>query len=108
VKPGRESPFETALEKASGVISRSHRYPGHELQRCIEHPNRYILLARWDTIEDHTVGFRQWLEYQQWKSLLHHFSDPFQRLNITSRYLQAARRHRQNVCPLSLMRNWKG
>jgi heme-degrading monooxygenase HmoA len=35
------------------------------------------LLVRWDTIEDHTVGFRQSLEYQQWKSLLHHFYDPF-------------------------------
>jgi len=77
VKPGRESQFETAFEKASAIISQIHGYRGHELQRCIEHPNRYILLARWDTIEDHTVGFRQSLEYQQWKSLLHHFYDPF-------------------------------
>jgi heme-degrading monooxygenase HmoA len=77
VKPGRESQFEMAFEKASGIISRTHGYLGHELQRCIEHPSRYILLVRWDTIEDHTVGFRQSLEYQQWKSLLHHFYDPF-------------------------------
>lgn len=77
VKPGHESQFEMAFEKASGIISRIRGYRGHELQRCIEHPSRYILLARWDTIEDHTVGFRQSLEYQQWKSLLHHFYDPF-------------------------------
>ena len=77
VKPGRESQFESAFEKASAIVSRIHGYRGHELQRCIEHPNRYILLVRWDTIENHTVGFRQASESQQWKSLLHHFYDPF-------------------------------
>ncbi|NJL51951.1 MAG: antibiotic biosynthesis monooxygenase, partial [Hydrococcus sp. SU_1_0] len=29
-----------------------------------------------ETIEDHTVGFRQSAEYQIWKKLLHHFYDP--------------------------------
>lgn len=27
--------------------------------------------------QDHTVGFRQSDEYQEWKRLLHHFYDPF-------------------------------
>ena len=31
----------------------------------------------WDTLEDHTVGFRGSAAYQDWKRLLHHFYDPF-------------------------------
>ncbi len=48
-----------------------------ELHRCIEVPNRYLLLVRWQTVEDHTTGFRRSPEYDQWKQLLHHFYDPF-------------------------------
>ncbi|WP_239024125.1 antibiotic biosynthesis monooxygenase family protein [Paraglaciecola marina] len=52
-------------------------YIDHQLQRCLEKDNRYLLLVRWQTIEDHTLGFRGSPEYQQWKALLHHFYDPF-------------------------------
>ena len=52
-------------------------YISHQLQRCIEKENRYILLVNWETLEDHTVGFRSSDEYQEWKKLLHHFYDPF-------------------------------
>jgi heme-degrading monooxygenase HmoA len=77
IRLGLESPFESAFEKASGIIAKMQGYRGHDLQRCIEQPNRYILLVRWDSVEDHTVGFRQSAEYQQWRALLHHFYDPF-------------------------------
>jgi len=52
-------------------------YISHELQRSLEITNHYILLVRWQTLEDHTIGFRQSPEYQHWCSLLHHFYDPF-------------------------------
>jgi heme-degrading monooxygenase HmoA len=77
VRPTRVEDFEVAFEKASSIISRMRGYRGHELQRCMERANRYILLVRWDTLEHHTIGFRQSAEYQEWKSLLHHFYDPF-------------------------------
>jgi len=77
IKPGRESDFESAFENAESIISAMRGYRGHELHRCIEEPNRYLLLVRWDSLEDHTVGFRQSVEYGQWKALLHHFYDPF-------------------------------
>lgn len=32
---------------------------------------------KWETLEDHTVGFRQSKEYREWKEELHHFYDPF-------------------------------
>jgi len=43
----------------------------------VEHESRYILLVEWQTLEDHTTGFRQSYEYQQWRDLLHHFYSPF-------------------------------
>lgn len=52
-------------------------YISHELQRCIERGNEYILLVRWQTLHDHEVGFRQSSHYQEWRRLLHHFYEPF-------------------------------
>lgn len=77
VKPGLATEFETAFKTASTIIASLPGYISHELQRCIETANRYILLVRWQKLEDHTVGFRQSPKYQEWRSLLHHFYDPF-------------------------------
>lgn len=77
IKPGMAIEFEAAFNKASAIIASMPGYLSHELQRCLETPDRYILLVRWQTLEDHTIGFRQSLQYQTWRQLLHHFYDPF-------------------------------
>jgi heme-degrading monooxygenase HmoA len=77
VKAGREADFEAAFRKAEPLIAAITGYSGHEMRRRIEHPSRYLLVVKWEKIEDHTVGFRQSAEYQQWRALLHHFYDPF-------------------------------
>jgi len=77
VKPGLSQEFETAFKSASAIIASMPGYTSHELQRCIETANRYILLVHWQRLEDHTVGFRQSPQYQEWRRLLHHFYDPF-------------------------------
>jgi heme-degrading monooxygenase HmoA len=77
VKPGLESDFEAAFKIASKIISSSERYLSHELHRCIEVQGKYLLLVRWETLESHIVGFRGSAEYQEWKTLLHHFYEPF-------------------------------
>jgi heme-degrading monooxygenase HmoA len=69
--------FEAAFKQAECIISSMPGYVSHEFHKCIEVPTRYILLVRWKTLKDHTVGFRQSDEYQEWKRLLHHFYDPF-------------------------------
>jgi heme-degrading monooxygenase HmoA len=74
---GREAEFEAAFRQASPIIASMAGYQGHELQRCLESPAKYLLLVRWERLEDHTLGFRGSPEYQQWKRLLHHFYDPF-------------------------------
>jgi heme-degrading monooxygenase HmoA len=52
-------------------------YVSHELRRCVERPDDYILLVRWTSLEAHEVGFRGSPGYRQWRTLLHHFYDPF-------------------------------
>ena len=77
VKPGQSKDFEAAFHQAQTIISSMEGYISHQLQKCIEKPTRYILLVNWQTLEDHTQGFRGSTAYQEWRSLLHHFYDPF-------------------------------
>ena len=77
IKPSQTAQFEAAFGQASPIIASMKGYRGHELQHCIENDHQYTLLVRWDTLEDHTVGFRQSPQYQRWRAVLHHFYDPF-------------------------------
>jgi heme-degrading monooxygenase HmoA len=77
IKPGHEESFEAAFGQAQAIISSMPGYLSHQLQKCIEVSSRYLLLVNWQSLEDHTVGFRESAEYQEWKELLHHFYDPF-------------------------------
>lgn len=77
IKPGLTKAFEESFKKASKIISSMKGYIKHELQACIENDHQYILLVHWETLEAHTVGFRQSEPYQEWKALLHHYYDPF-------------------------------
>jgi heme-degrading monooxygenase HmoA len=77
VKPNLSSEFEIAFKTASIIIATMPGYVSHELQCCIETSNRYILLVRWQRLEDHTLGFRQSPQYEEWRSLLHHFYEPY-------------------------------
>ena len=77
IRTGETAEFEAAFQQASPLIASMPGYIDHELQKCVETSHRYILLVNWQTLEAHTVGFRQSPEYQEWKRLLHHFYDPF-------------------------------
>ncbi|GAA0134328.1 antibiotic biosynthesis monooxygenase [Paenibacillus sp. FSL W8-0186] len=77
VKPGTINDFESSFRQASKIISGMPGYIDHELHKCVEEENKYILLVKWRSITDHEVGFRKSEQYQEWKALLHHFYDPF-------------------------------
>jgi heme-degrading monooxygenase HmoA len=77
VRPDEQGSFEPTFERAKAIISASRGFRSLTLSRCIEQPNRYLLLVAWDTLEDHTEGFRGSPAYQEWRELLHHFYDPF-------------------------------
>ena len=77
IKEGLSQEFEQTFVVAQDIISSMKGYISHQLKKCVEADNKYILLVNWETIEDHEIGFRQSDEYKQWKVLLHHFYEPF-------------------------------
>ena len=77
IKKGLSQEFEKTFLVAQEIISSMKGYISHQLKKCIEEDDKYILLVHWETIEDHEIGFRQSDEYQQWKALLHRFYEPF-------------------------------
>ena len=77
MKPGRESQFESAFEKRLQSFLESM---GIEATNFNAVSNIRIATSCSSVgirLKINTVGFRQSSEYQQWKSLLHHFYDPF-------------------------------
>lgn len=77
VKEGEQSQFERDFALASKYISSIKGYKGHTLRKCIEQDNRYLLLVDWKDISSHEIGFRQSEAYKEWKELLHHYYNPF-------------------------------
>ena len=77
VKPGQSELFEKDFKEAGKYISSAPGYIKHNLKKCMEQADKYILLVEWEKLEDHTIGFRQSNVYQNWKDLLHHYYDPF-------------------------------
>jgi heme-degrading monooxygenase HmoA len=77
VVPGRESEFEAAFSEARQLISAMPGFLSLELSRNTHVANRYVLLVRWRSVEDHSDGFRRSHEYAEWSRLLHHFYEPF-------------------------------
>ena len=77
VKHGLESEFEAGVAKAAPIFQRAKGCKGMSLQRSVEKPARYRLFVTWDTIENHTVDFRNSADFQEWRKLVGHcFATP--------------------------------
>lgn len=74
IHPGQGPEFEKAAELGlSTVFPKAKGFRGHEVRRSIESPDRYVLLLRWDTLEDHTVAFRGSPLFGEWRALVSGF-----------------------------------
>jgi heme-degrading monooxygenase HmoA len=72
VKSGLEREFERGVAQALPIFQGCSGWRGMELQRSIECPNRFHLLARWDTVENHTVDFACSPAFHEWRKLVGH------------------------------------
>ena len=71
IAPGRQAEFDEAIVRgASTVVAKASGFRGWQVHQGIESPERYLLLIRWDTVEDHTVGFRQSEAFAQWRTIV--------------------------------------
>jgi heme-degrading monooxygenase HmoA len=90
IKPGEEPAFEQAFARAKTIIASMPGFISLSLDRCVEVSSRYLLLVEWEQLEDHTEGFRQSPEYEEWARLLHHFYDPFPTVHHYRRVVEIA------------------
>ena len=65
--------FEKILDAAKATISQSKGFVSIEFQKCIETPTKYLALIHWETLEDHTIGFRESPLFIEWRSILSPF-----------------------------------
>jgi heme-degrading monooxygenase HmoA len=71
IHPGKQAEFDAAIVKGvETVISKAKGFRGYKVNKGIESPERYILMIFWDTVENHTVDFRQSPAFQQWRAIV--------------------------------------
>lgn len=67
VHPGQESEFLAALEQAKLVVAQAHGFRGIDVKRGVERPSTFMLTLQWETLEDHTEGFRGGPLFPEWR-----------------------------------------
>lgn len=71
IQPGQQAAFSEAIQRGlSTVIAHAKGYRGFKVNHGIENPERYVLMIFWDTLEDHTVGFRESEAFAAWRSIV--------------------------------------
>ena len=77
VLEGRKAEFETTITAAvENLLSKSEGYLGFTFHGWgIERPNVYMFSVKWETLEHHTVGFRESDLFTQWRAIIGPFFD---------------------------------
>ena len=71
IDPAQAAAFEEAIERgARTVISNAKGFQAFQVNRSVESPGRYLLTIDWDTLEDHTVGFRGSAAFAEWRAIV--------------------------------------
>jgi heme-degrading monooxygenase HmoA len=70
IKPGTESAFEHGVTLAAPLFQRAKGCKGMQLLKSVEQPSHYTLMVTWETLEDHTVHFRESADFQEWRRLV--------------------------------------
>jgi heme-degrading monooxygenase HmoA len=71
IAPGQQVLFDEAIQRGlATVIAKAAGFRGYKVNKGIESPERYLLMVFWDTLEDHTVGFRQSPLFAEWRAIV--------------------------------------
>src|SRR5437867_8423690 len=71
IRPGTQHEFDAAIQRGvEQVISKSKGFSGYKVNKGIESPERYVLMIFWDTLENHTVDFREGPLFAQWRAIV--------------------------------------
>ncbi|MDZ5696633.1 antibiotic biosynthesis monooxygenase family protein [Chelativorans sp. M5D2P16] len=89
VKPGMETAFETGVAEAAPLFRRAKGCRAMALRRSQENPALYVLVVEGETLEDHTVQFRESEDFQTWRRLVGEtFAEPpeVEHLNLVAHH----------------------
>jgi heme-degrading monooxygenase HmoA len=75
VLPGTEDEFAAAVREGVRYVSDTPGFRTARLTRGVESRSRFVLLIEWDSVEAHTVGFRESENYGRWRELIAPFFD---------------------------------
>ncbi|MEY2953603.1 MAG: hypothetical protein RLZZ401_1690, partial [Pseudomonadota bacterium] len=71
IQPGQQAAFEEAIQRGlTTVASRAKGFKGAKVNRGIESPERFVLQIFWETLENHTVDFRQGPLFAEWRAIV--------------------------------------
>lgn len=73
LKPGTNKEFEAGVQKALEIFKRAKGCNNVELLQEVEDPLNYVLKIQWQTLENHTVDFRESEDFQKWRSIVGEF-----------------------------------
>jgi heme-degrading monooxygenase HmoA len=73
----RKAEFEVAIAGAvENFLSKADGYLGYTAQGWgIERPNVFMFTVAWETLEHHTVGFRESERFAEWRAVIGPFFD---------------------------------
>jgi heme-degrading monooxygenase HmoA len=69
IDPSRAADFEAAVARARPLFLAAEGCHGMQLARVIEDPSQYHLVVRWESVEHHTVRFRESDNFRAWRAL---------------------------------------
>ena len=71
IHPGQQAAFDVAIQRGiNEMISKAKGFAGYKVNKGIESPERYILQIFWETLENHTVDFRQSPAFADWRAIV--------------------------------------
>lgn len=71
IPPGRQADFDAAILRGlTTVVSTAKGFRGYKVNKCLETPERYVLMIYWETLENHTVDFRGGPLFAQWRAIV--------------------------------------
>ena len=71
IHPGKQAEVDAALRRGvESVIAKAKGFRGYKINQGVESPERYVLMIFWDTLENHTVDFRNSPAFQDWRAIV--------------------------------------
>ena len=71
IRPGEQAAFDTAICRGiDTVMAKAAGFRGYKVNRGVESPDRYVLMIFWDTLENHTVDFRNSSAFAEWRAIV--------------------------------------